>query len=126
MHPRIASVYTQLFFRDAWFINLTAGSGAVLSALVAFLVWQREVIYKPGENIALHYKVFFGIDFLAEWYYIIAVPVFGLAVLALNYTLARRAFTQSKQVSYLLVVTALMVQVILLWATYLIVRINIF
>lgn len=98
----------------------------MLGALVVYLASQREIIYKPGENLAIHYKVFFGIDFLAEWYYIIIIPVFGLVVLILNYTLARRAFTQSKQVSYLLAMTALIVQVILLWAAYLIVRINIF
>lgn len=126
MYPPIARLYTTLFYRDRWYASLTTASLVLAVLTTAFMISRRDVLYLPGESLALHYKVFFGIDFLADWYYVAAIPAAILGVTLLNYALGHRIYTRQKQSTYLLMGTAVAVGLALMWAAYLIVAVNIF
>jgi len=126
MRTKLLEYYTRIFFHDAWYFYTTLAGIAGNACIWALIWWRSDLLYKPGENIALHYKVFFGIDFLGEWYYILIIPMTGLGIVVLNYFLARRSYPYQKAVTYALTLTGVGAQVILLWALYLIIQTNIF
>jgi len=63
---------------------------------------------------------------LGDWYYVAAVPVSALVIALVNYLMAHHVYTQQKQSTYLLMMAAVAVGALLLWASYLIVAVNIF
>ncbi len=126
MRLRLAAWYTRAFFRDPIFLWVTTLSGVLNLAIWGLMGWYYELLYQPERNLALHYKVFFGIDFLGEWYYVLVVPISGLFIIALNYILSRRMYVHQKAAVYALLVGSCVVQLILGWAAYLIIAINLF
>ena len=120
-------LYTRLFFRDLWF---TLGCLASLLANLIIWLWiynERQVfLQSSSEFAALHYKVFFGIDFLSAWYYIFILPGTGLAFLLLNYFLARASYRHNAVIVYALTVTSLATQFLLWWAVVLVLAMNLY
>ena len=74
--------------------------------------------------IPLHYNVYFGIDTFGQWYSVAVLPSIGLAVLLVNNALAYALFYKKKILSYFLLITQSLVNLILLIALFFIVLLN--
>ena len=85
------------------------------------LVWQVKGF---AELISLHYNIYFGIDLLGPWYQIFLLPALGLIFLVINFLIAAPVYRQEKILSYFLVGTSSLIQVIFGLAAIFIVLIN--
>ncbi|MEK7103231.1 MAG: hypothetical protein AAB870_02695 [Patescibacteria group bacterium] len=121
------TIYSKVFLRDRGYM-IPLGINVALQLLLWGMVWYyKGVIYQPDrEFFALHYKVQYGIDFLAPWYYVLAIPAFGLLIVIMNATLARYGHLHERFGMHVAMIGACVAQVILLWALYLIIQVNIF
>ncbi len=96
-------------------------------ALWGIFIMNLNTIYQPDkEFIALHYKVGIGPDFVGPWYYSLAIPLLGLAVIAINMTIGKRAYHHEKFSVYSLAAASMCIQGILIWSFILIVKTNLF
>lgn len=104
-----------------------------LLLLFAFLVWLLipivSFIYlrpgaEEGQYLPLHYNIFFGIDEYGPWYSVFQLPTFGLFVLLLNIYLAAKFFERERILSLFFVCLTLAVQIILFFAVYFIILLN--
>ncbi|MCK5459941.1 hypothetical protein KAI52_02415 [Candidatus Parcubacteria bacterium] len=96
------------------------------SLLLNIFIWIYCFLnIKAGEElIYLHYNIYFGVDFIGEWRKIFIIPIFGLIILLINYSISIQIYLKNKFVSYILVGSALFAQFILLFASIAIVWIN--
>lgn len=110
-----------------WYV-VPLGISIILQGMLWGMIWYYyDVIYQPGRDFfALHYRVQYGIDFLTPWYYVFAIPAFGLLIIAMNAILARYGHLHERFGMHIAMIGACAVQVILLWALYLIIQVNIF
>lgn len=93
----------------------------------ALLAGNWAIVYQPGKDfIPLHYKVIFGIDYYANWYYIFAYPVIALIVLLADYGLSRWGTAQDESMQRLLATAAVISQIIAIAALYFAIQVNIF
>jgi hypothetical protein len=97
-----------------------------LSALLQIAIWVYVLNYwRAGSgSIILHYNIEFGVDLVGPWYYILSLPLSGLIFLLLDFGLAFFLFLRFRSLSYILIFTALAVQIILFIATLLIFFLN--
>lgn len=87
----------------------------------ALLIWQTEDLYSLK---ALHYNIYFGIDWLGPWYQVFIVPLTALVFLAIDYYLSWFYYEQYRLLSYLFAAAGTFVQLLCLIASSLIVWIN--
>lgn len=98
---------------------------AILSLFINLLISTLFFI-KIGfrSNIPLHYNVYFSIDLIGNWYQLLIIPFFGLMVLVVNFILAMFTYLKEKMLSYFLVGSALVIQILLLFACLSIIWLN--
>lgn len=73
---------------------------------------------KPGVYpIPLHYNIYSGIDIIDLWYKVFIIPAFGLFLLLVNFTISLTLYRREKFISYLLNVSNIMIQLLLLAAS---------
>lgn len=74
--------------------------------------------FKPNEYpIALHYNIYFGIDFIDVWYKIYLLSFIGLIFILFNSIISIFLYNyQEKLASYFLLCTSLFIQILLLIA----------
>ncbi|MFZ2226331.1 MAG: hypothetical protein WA064_02940 [Candidatus Moraniibacteriota bacterium] len=89
-----------------------------VSALINLLDWLALIIFlRPpaGTVIILHYNVYFGVDLAGKVLRAYAVPFIGLCILGINFFLAGYFYRQKERIaSYVLLISALIVQLSLL------------
>lgn len=108
------------FFIKDKLIFLTAIAGFLVNLASWFILfWQ----IKPGSgNLLLHYTVYFGVDWVGEWYKIFTAPLVGLLILVLNFFLAFFIYQKQRIISYLLLLSSLFVEIVVgLYAIFLII-----
>ena len=91
--------------------------------IIAFLI----VRYKIGasqRSLALHYNVQVGVDLYGKGANLYSLPVIGLALTVINFTIYRALRTSAGFVAALSAITSLCLQIILLGALLLLVRVN--
>ncbi len=121
------AVYTRLFFRDRFLCGATLAALALNVAAWILLVHNLPVIHQAGrEFIALHYKVFYGIDYYSDWYYVFGFPLAGSVIGAANYFLSRRVFSHAALLASLLSSVSILFQLLLIFALYLVINLNLF
>jgi len=81
-------------------------------------------ITKVDGLIPLHYNIYFGIDYMGEWYKIFTLPLIGLIVFAVNLFISIFVYFKDKFISYILLVSAILVQIIIFLASLSVVWIN--
>ena len=105
---------------------------AIISLVINLLLWgflyfqfNKILNASPGTTtLPLHYNVFFGIDLYAKWYRIFVLPGIGLLILSFNFVIAQLIYSHKQILSYFLILTALICQLALVTAGFLIVIIN--
>jgi hypothetical protein len=61
--------------------------------------------------IILHYNVYFGVDIIGDWWQAYFLPLIGVIMLVINTLLAYYFFKQKERIaSYLLLLTAIIIQ----------------
>ncbi len=117
-------IFTNLIFKDKFFRIVFS-----LSILLNLILWiVLYLIFWPFREtkdiLPLHYNIYFGIDFVGDWYKIFVVPAAGIFFVIINFLVADIVYLRDKVVSYFLVGAGLFIQIILGLAALTIISIN--
>lgn len=106
-------------WRDKLFL-----AGVVLGVLTNFAVWMILALkIKPSVYpIPLHYNIYSGIDVIDLWYKVFIIPAFGLVLLIFNLIISLVFYRREKFIAYLLNVSNIIVQILLLAASIVIIQ----
>ncbi len=98
----------------------------ILSFILNLFLWILFLQNKKEGDypVILHYNLIFGVDYLDQYQKIYLISTMGLIILLLNLALGYYLYLKEKLASYLLVFSAFIVQIFLLFAGYLIIAIN--
>ena len=97
-----------LYLKEKVILRYTVVTGALV--LLAVL-WILLKLRSSGSLNPIHYNIFFGIDRVGPWYYLLRYPAAVLGVLALNFALGYFIFARDKYLSYYLLLMALLCSV---------------
>jgi len=116
----------KLFLSSHFLKNKIIFNLITLSFILNLFLW---IIFlqnkKEGDYpVILHYNLIFGVDYLDQYQKIYLISAMGLIILLLNLALGYYLYLKEKLASYLLVFSAFIVQIFLLFAGYLIIAIN--
>jgi len=107
------------FFRVNFFLSI------IFNFLIwVVIAWKFIPLVTPGEPLPLHFNIYFGIDFIGEWYKLLFIPLLGIIFIFTNFILADIAYLRDKIVSYFLLGASVFAQIILFLAVYMIILIN--
>ena len=97
-----------------------------LSAVINIIMWLYLFHNRIDSDypIILHYNLFFGIDAQGSYEEVYMLPLAGAIIFAVNAWLAQFFYKIERMASYLLTVNIFIIQVLLMLASYLIVRVN--
>jgi len=113
-------------FKPYWKNKIIAGA-LVLSFLTNISLWI--FLFKNQKSselpVILHYNLFFGVDCLGEYNEIYLIPIIGVIIIIINTILGYLLYEREKLASYFLAFNIFIVQIFLLLAGYLIVKVNI-
>ena len=110
------------FFKDK-LLKFSLIFSLLLNLLLWFyLAWQ---IRKLPSVIPLHYNIYYGIDFLGPWYYLIFLAGLGLGLIIINFFIALAVLTNHKILSYFSILSLGVIQFLLFAACVAIININI-
>ena len=118
----IKSFFGQDFFHNSivhWVlvVSLLLNLGSFLS--IAYFI--RPIDFP----IILHYNVYFGVDVIGMWWHAYFLPVIGVIIYIVNVVLARFFYENRERIiSYIFVLSLLMVQIGIAVATGGMVKIN--
>lgn len=92
----------------------------VICSLIIFLlnlsIWLilYMKVQPTSEPIPLHYNIYFGIDLIGSWYKIYYIPGFGMIIFFINLLLSYIIYKREKIISYFLIFSSGMIQIIFL------------
>lgn len=98
-----------------------------MSLVVNLAIWiGLKVFIKPVDlPIILHYNVYFGVDMLGNWTQVFILPVLGLILFLINFSLAIHFYEQKERIaSHILLMATMMLQLSLLVAAISVIIIN--
>jgi hypothetical protein len=107
------------FYAVNFFIVFTA---ALL--VWAEIIWARFAIGVPEDFLSLHYSIYFGVDWLGNYWDFAVFGLFTTFAAAVNIILANIFFDKNKILSYFYIGAASCVGILMLIATGLTVYIN--
>lgn len=124
MNPLLKKIKILLqedYFKD----NLIHASLVVSVALnIALWFYLSTQIQESRYSIALHYTIYFGIDFLGEARQALMLALVGFIILITNIILGFYLYGYSRIASYFLSIASILVQIFLFFAAYGLVLIN--
>lgn len=106
---------TQKFFWEDRF-NIVALATSLLLNLIIWLVLFLK-IQPQNTPIVLHYNIYFGIDFLDQWYKIYFIPTLGLVFVMLNLVISFVIYKQERLATQILAGNSLFIQILLVIAS---------
>ncbi|MEK7598416.1 MAG: hypothetical protein AAB487_01635 [Patescibacteria group bacterium] len=115
------------FFADEYFKSAIAIWLIILSLAVNLIEWVILKIFVKSVDfpIILHYNVFFGVDMMGNYKLVFVLPLIGLALFLINFFLSIYFYRHKERIaSYLLLMTALMIQLSLFISTLSVIIIN--
>lgn len=92
-----------LYFREKIILRYTVGT--CIAALLA-VSWVVLKLHVSGNLNPIHYNIFFGIDRIGPWYYLLRYPTAVMGILALNFAVGYFIFPRDKYLSYYLLLMA--------------------
>lgn len=111
----------KVFFKDPWIVV-----PVILSATGQLFMWPYIIVNlsAAGEQAFLHYNNIFGIDLVGAWWKALFLPLGGLILILINYSLAFYCYNSDKIMARILSICAGLFQLFLVLAVYLMVEIN--
>ncbi len=113
--------FSNSFWKNKLIVNLIF-AGLVLNGSLWAYFFQNEK--ESAYPAILHYNIIFGVDYLDEYSKIYLISSAGLIIIFANVILGYILYGKEKLAAYFLIFTALLVQIFLIVAGYLIVGIN--
>lgn len=112
--------------KDYWFVLIIAISVIINAVIWYYLYYQIPLIIEHigSRIIALHYNIFFQIDYIDDANNLYYNAVLGAAIIIINLMLGIFMYFQAKLLSYFLIISAMLCQIILLFSVYLIILFN--
>jgi hypothetical protein len=107
----------KLFFGQEYFQSQIIRWLLFLSILFNGVIWAvlKFFSHPEGSSIILHYNVYFGVDSIGAPQEVFMLPIIGLIVFLVNVVLAFYFYAKKERIaSYVLLLSALMVQLSLL------------
>lgn len=98
---------------------LSVAINVVLWALLIFNFWQSS------KYVVLGYNIYFGISDFGPWYQSLVMPILGLVVIFLNFSLGFSLYLKEKILSYFLAFVASIFNIIIFLAALIIIYVNI-
>lgn len=98
--------------------------GSFVAIIITFLVIFFKINPNPDSTYALHYTVLVGVDLLGKGSDFYKIPTVGLIIIAVNYGVYRLLRSPRNILSLFLALSSLLVSVILLIATFFLIRVN--
>lgn len=93
-----------------------------INLLIWFYIYKNKI---TGDYpVILHYNLIFGVDYLGDYFKAYFISFIGLLILMLNTFLSHYFYSRERLASYFLVINILIIQIFLLFAGYLVVRVN--
>jgi hypothetical protein len=127
IHPLLDACYTRAFFRDRLLCIVSILGLAAHAALWFLLFLGFDTVYSSDrEYITLHYKVLFGADSVAQWFFIFLLPLGGLAVVFINFVLARALYHIDRRYSIALQAVSCAANAVLIAALYFLLQVNLY
>lgn len=112
------TIFKHLFWQD-FFNRIILEIGFILNlCLWVFLLWNLE---PTNELVPFHYNIYLGIDLIKPWWHLYQLPLIGLIIFLINFSLAFITYKDNKLLSYFLIFASLIIQGILLWGGVLII-----
>ncbi|MFH1171566.1 MAG: hypothetical protein V1778_03445 [bacterium] len=104
------------FFKDRFLFF-----GSLFALLENSVLWLflSSRVEPQTQNIPLHYNIYFGIDLVGPWWYLLLIPAAGLLALCVNSVLSLILQKREKVIPYFLLLTSIFLQAICFWALYL-------
>lgn len=98
----------------------------IISIAVNICMWGYILIVFPptAEIVFLHYNILFGVDLVGPWWRLLMTPILGLVILFVNLCIAWVSYQYDRLIAVVLLSSALLMQVLLLLATYQIIFFN--
>lgn len=100
----------RLFLRDKLVMSSLSVAVLINVALWVYLL----LAVKSAENIFLHYTIHFGVDLVGSFTNLLMLPLLGLALILLNFTIAYFLYDNLKRLGLLMAVATPVIQVFLL------------
>lgn len=108
MQMKFITPALRFFFEDRF--NRLAYS---IMALLIVVSYVAIALFVPKEdNVALHYNVYFGIDFIGSWLLSLLVPTVMLVLSVLNATVGLMVWRHDRIIGYFMATGALFVAVL--------------
>lgn len=92
---------------------------------VASWVWILLEIRPQEETLFLHYNILFGVDYIGEWWKVLFLPITGLLIFIINFSLGWLLFHKDKFISIILNCVSLLCQIFVLVASGILVFLNV-
>ena len=112
-------IFRDKFFRIVFYLSIFLN--LILWVLLYLNFWPLR---ETRDILPLHYNIYFGIDFVGEWYKIFIIPTAGAFFIMINFLIADIVYLRDKVVSYFLTGAGLFIQIILGLAALTIISIN--
>ncbi len=96
----------------AFLSNRTLLGVSLLALLLNGALWWHAstTIGPQPESVPVHYNIYFGIDLLGPWWYLLLLPAGGAFVLVVNLVLAVLVYRADRLASYFLTIGGAIVQ----------------
>lgn len=113
-------------FASSYWKNRTVSRVNTLSFTLNLIIWIYLLLERipGGMPMILHYNLFVGVDVVGEYDRLFLLPAVGLLLFATNTILGHYFYRIERLATYLLALNTLIIQVFLLLASYLIIRVN--
>lgn len=115
-------------FREDLIVKITFIAGLALNLLTWAILYFKLYAFSyttDAGQIYLHYNLYFGIDNIGYWYEALVIPLLGLFIIIFNNLLAYYFYVQEKVISYSLIISQVMLQIILFAAAIFVILLNI-
>jgi hypothetical protein len=117
-HPYREDLLVKINFIVSLILNVT------LWGALYFRLQPLSYLSQSGQ-IALHYNVYFGIDRLGPWYFVLALPLLGLFIIIFNNILGYVFYLYDKLISHFFIFSMTALQLILFAAGIFVILLNI-
>lgn len=99
----------------------------LLSVAINIVLWALLILnfWFSREYIILGYNIYFGISSFGPWYQVLLMPILGLLVILVNFSLSFSLYLKEKIISYLLSLVATIFSAIIFLAALIIIYVNI-
>ncbi len=114
----------RLFLKDKIILINLIASLLILLSLFFLFIYKIGLSHTAEKQFLLHYNIYYGIDWIGEWYKVFIYPLIGFIILIINFSLSIFFFEKEKFLSYLLISAITFSEIIIFIAGLAVIWIN--